>query len=367
MGATGRVACELCLHLRKRGYPVTVMTTGPEAKTDEAKNLTVIRLKTAAPKGIWSYQKIQKAMVKAALKLPPHDIVISMTDPPLLAMAGATIAKKMRAKHIHWAMDLYPDLLPVMGKSIPSVIYKFIKIRMIRAIKKADAIVPISQCMRRYMTHQGLPRQAMRVIENWPEIYLKEKEDAPAPPLFSDEKFRILYAGTIGLAHDFDAVIQTAAYLRTKNPEIEFVFTDRGRGAAALKERVKRHRLSNVRFIKPLPNKKLSMLTESGDIHLITMKKASAGKLFPSKFYTACATGRPILFVGPKECDIHNKIEHFQCGRSVRNHDHKTLIRCILYYRNHAKAWFEAGENAKKAVANPPSLKQWEDLITELS
>ena len=117
-GATGRVACDLALHLRAKGHPVTVITTATTPKTDKAKNLTVIRVEgNQRPESAWEYYRIYRRMASAAKKLPRHDIVISLTDPPMIAYAAHKIAKKMNAKHIHWVMDLYPDLFPVLGKT----------------------------------------------------------------------------------------------------------------------------------------------------------------------------------------------------------------------------------------------------------
>ena len=82
-GATGRVACDLVLHLRKVGHKITVLTTASTYKHDKAKNLDVIRLEAnPKPEGIMDYLSIARAMKKKAKKLPRHDIVISMTDPP---------------------------------------------------------------------------------------------------------------------------------------------------------------------------------------------------------------------------------------------------------------------------------------------
>ena len=307
LGATGRVACDLALHLRKSGHKITVITTSNTAKTDSAKLLDVIRIEAKQnPETAHDYIKISKMMTKAAKKLPRHDIVISMTDPPLMAINGQKIAKFMRAKHIHWSMDIYPDLLPVMGKSIPSWAYKIAQKSMHRALKKSDAIVPISACMARYMAHLSLPRHKMHIIENWPDKYLLEEDDEPTP-LLDGRKFRILYAGTIGLAHEFETVLNAAKYLQKTAPDVEFIFTARGRGQKDLDVAAKNMGLTNIRFLPPQPPKKLASLMASGDLHLVTIKRGAAGKLFPSKFYSALAAGRPILYIGPESCDIHKK------------------------------------------------------------
>jgi len=351
------------LHLRRQGHQVTIITTAAKATMDQAKNMQIIRVAaTQKPQGVWEYYKILRKMKRAARALPPHDIVISMTDPPLQAMIGDHIARRMQATHIHWAMDLYPDLLPVLGKQISPFLMNLAQNRVQRALKRADYIVPISACMERYLTRQAIPKQKMHRIENWPDHYMKEDIES-AQPLLDDSKFRVLYAGTIGLAHEFDTVISTAIYFQKTDPDIEFLFTARGRGFPILERKVKQAKLRNIRFLPPQPSKKLSALMQSGDLHLVTMKKSAVGKLFPSKFYTACAAARPVLFIGPSSCDIHQKITQYQCGATIRNGESRLLINAITHYKNNAEDWFAACNGAADLLKNHDPLSQWTELI----
>ncbi len=357
------------MHLRKSGHFITVLTTGVMAKVETAKRLKIIRVKSEQkPEGIFDYLKITRALKKEAAKLPAQDIVISMTDPPLLAIAAYKIARHLGAKHVHWCMDIYPDLLPVMGKNVPKFAYRIAQNKMLKTLKKADALVPISKCMARYMAHQTLPRHKMTIIENWPDAILSENNNEDtSDSIFKEQKFRVLYAGTVGLAHDFGTVIKAAKILQRSNPEVEFVVTKRGRGIEELQDKIKLHGLTNIRLIKPQAYKKLPQFLAEGDLHLITMREEAVGKLLPSKFYNACAVKRPVIFIGPKECDLDYKITRHDCGISVRNGDGKALTNAILTYLNNAKEWFKACDNAGKVLSNHHHLQEWEKLIQDLS
>ncbi|PCI00028.1 MAG: hypothetical protein COB76_04370, partial [Alphaproteobacteria bacterium] len=364
-----RLACDLALHLRAKGHPVTIVTSAINPKTDTSKNLTVIRVEgDDKPNGAWAYFKILKRMERAAKKLPRHDIVISMTDPPMLATVGDRVARSMRSKHIHWAMDLYPDLLPVLGANIPAIIQKIIHYKIYNAVKKADALVPISECIAKHIAKNTTTKQSV-TIENWPERSLLKQEECA--PFFkdTDQKFRILYAGTIGLAHDFEALLSAATYFKKHSPEIEFVFVGGGRGLSALEKKAKDRALFNIRFLSHQPTEKIKSMMEGGDLHLVTIKDRAAGLLYPSKFYSACAVGRPIIYIGPKECEIHKNIQTHQCGASIRTTDSQALIKSITEYRNNAKMWNDHAQNAKTIIALSPNknLKQWDDLIAHLN
>jgi glycosyltransferase involved in cell wall biosynthesis len=288
-----------------------------------------------------------------------------MTDPPLLGVNGHRMAKRMHAKHIHWIMDLYPDLLPALGRQVHPYLYKIAHYKMQVMMKKADMIVPISNCMARYLSHNAVARNHMKVIENWPNKYLLEDAD-DSQSLLDDSKFRILYAGTIGLAHEFDTVLSAAAYFQKMDQDIEFIFTARGRGYSAFEKKVKEKGLTNVRFLPSQPSKKLNALLNAGDLHLVTLKKSAAGKLFPSKFYSACAAGRPVLYVGPTSCDIHRKITQHHCGATIRNGEGRLLINAIENYKTNPDDWFMACKNASAVLGDHRPLEQWAALIDSL-
>ena len=371
-GATGRMACDLALHFRKQGHHVTVVSSAPEPKMDTAKNLSVIRVQgDKMPQGAVQYFRILKRMYKAAVRLQRHDFVISMTDPPLLARYGHKVARKMGAKHIHWAQDVYPDLFPIIEKPLGKFAYNYIEGKTHHALKAAHGIVAIGKCMAKCMTHKSIPRRTMHVIENWPEADLMGGDQEVESSLFKDDaqKFRVLYAGNIGLAHDFTAIMKVAAYCQKKHPEIEFVFVGKGRGLDALARTKAQAGLDNVRFLPPQPQKSVKGMMQAGDVHLVTMKERAAGLMVPCKFYSSCAVGRPVIYIGPEASDIHSMINHHQCGVSLRNNDHQGLARAILDYRRDGEKWFAACQAAKTVVQGAPAnrFKQWDDLIASFA
>lgn len=283
----------------------------------------------------------------------------------MLATVGHRVAQSMKAKHIHWAMDIYPDLFDTLGVDLPRLVKRYIHRKIYGAMRAADAVVPISECMARHLTYNAIPRSNIKVVENWPEAaLLREGQHSPR----ETDKFRILYAGTIGLAHEFDIVLKAAQHFQKNAPEIEFVFVGGGRGRDALRAKVKGKNIANIRFAKHQPKAKLKSMMESGDIHLITMKDTAAGLLYPSKFYAACAVGRPVIFVGPKECSLHDVIHKKECGASIRNQDAQSLIKTITDYHDNADLWHGHAMQSKSVVGQAPhkNLTEWDNLLSSL-
>ena len=94
-GATGRCLADLANRFAARGWRVTVLGGGDAALSYGAPGLppklTVVR---AGPSGGGAttrsidYVFVLGRLLVAALNLPRHDVVVTLTDPPLLAVIG---------------------------------------------------------------------------------------------------------------------------------------------------------------------------------------------------------------------------------------------------------------------------------------
>jgi glycosyltransferase involved in cell wall biosynthesis len=371
-GSTGRLMHDLARHFVKAGHTVTILST-TDGKASNAKRGAIAIQRVAGVndpgfrgwlKGIW---RLYRAMVKA----PRHDVIITMSDPPMLYLAGHWAAKRSKSAHIHWCQDLYPDLFPVLGFPVPGYALGLAHRVGRKALAACACVIAISRDMQRHLVRTGLDIRKTAVIENWPDQELvaplmpgasgpvvaqKELPDNKVlrdRRLYSDpsgQKFRVLYAGSIGRAHPIDAVIAAARILHKAQPDIELVFVGKGPGFEQLAQARAAHGLDNIRLMPPQPRAALKALMESGDVHLITMRDEALGLLLPSKFYAALGVQRPAVFAGPAESDIARLCTHYGCGRVVKPGDAKGLATAIALYRTDADAWFSAHEGAGRAL-----------------
>jgi len=221
-GATGRLLRDLTRAFARQGWHVTVVTCGLEASDCYEKGIRVIRVKGPAnPRGTLDYMRIWWKLFFAALKQNKRHVVVSMSDPPLLAVAGLLVAKLRRSYHINWCQDLYPEVLPSLG-----ITYSDFWMRTFTSLRRwamngSDKVIVNGRCMAKYLTHKGGgDARKVAVVPNWPDLELIDPEvletlseseaecnvpeDAQPPRPFDKQlktrpRFRILYAGNIGL------------------------------------------------------------------------------------------------------------------------------------------------------------------------
>lgn len=372
-GATGRMLYDLAHGFAEKGWTVSVLSSSPGGGRREDAGVHVREIKTkSGGRGMVSALWLLIRFTLAGLLAPRHDLVVTMTDPPLLVLAGRLIAFVRRAKHIHWCQDLYPDLLPVLGARVPDFAFRRADLASRAALCSCDRVVAIGRCMARRLTGMGVDPRRIAVIPNWPDSGLVSMDEGAAGQgravsrrrramaagsarpwhmLVRDEapKFRILYAGTIGRAHPVQTILDAAAILASTHPEIEFVFVGEGEGHERLAAERARLGLSNIRQLPWQPEEALRALMESGDVHLISMKHDAAGLLVPCKIYSALAVARPCILVGPLHCEGAKVIGDYRAGAVIPQGQPALLAQAIVRYRESSAEWFAAHEGAARA------------------
>lgn len=381
-GASGRVLRDLALEMARAGWQVTVLTTGEKTFSENDGGIAVYRVKaTQSPKGFFSYARILAKLYFAAMKQPRHDLVITMTDPPLLVTIGRWFAKRKHCSHMHWCHDLYPDLFPSIGVKMPDFVMKSLSRTARRSMNKSGKVIAVGRCMAKYLAHTGVETGRISIIPNWPDqeivdtnrgvsndVRMKANVANARPPeqLIRDTspRFRVLYAGNIGRAHPMNTILEAAEALSI-HPEIEFVFVGDGPNHDRLAAERARRELQNVKLLPYQPASKLKDLMESGDVHLVSMRDDAAGLLVPCKFYSALAAARPTVYIGPDDTEVARIIKDYGCGAIVPQGDGQTLAQAILYFRSEPNAWFDAQQGALEAAQECRPVKSILSIMKE--
>ncbi len=365
-GASGRVLRDLARSFAREGWSVSVVTSGSRAVTERDGSIKIVRVKgRQKPGNIFVYAWLWLKLLIAAARQPRTDLVVTLSDPPMLASVGKIVKKIRKNRHIHWCHDLYPDIFPALNVYIPHFVMNFLKNSAQEALRDADKVIVVGRCMAQNLTRSGMDARDITFIPNWPDHELLKPPkvangngsvlpEVNGSKPFEDQikggqKFRVLYAGNIGRAHPLECILDAAQILDEQNADIEFAFVGDGpRFDYISRERVRRG-LDNIRLLPFQPQNRLREVMESGDVHLISVKEDACGMLVPCKMYSAFAVGRPSIFVGPQESEMGMVIDDFHAGSIVPQNRPDQLASVILQYRMNAEIWFSAHEGALQA------------------
>ena len=290
------------------------------------------------------------------------DVVLVLTTPPLIAALPLLFRRFSRYRVILWSMDVYPDLAFELGVIKPGSLVGRLLSRFGRTVlSRADKVVALGETMASRLTSLGA--KSVAVVHNWADekaITAQIGVDRPERAQWGwTGKLVILYSGNLGLAHEFETVLNAARQLETNMPNVLFAFI--GVGPRLEETRRAASGLRNVEFREYVERNRLAGSLSAADVHLVTLRPRMPGLLVPSKIYGILASGRPTIYVGPSEGEIHDILREGRCGATVPNDDPAALISAIREYSydpfrrdeegKRARALFEARFTKSKAVA----------------
>jgi colanic acid biosynthesis glycosyl transferase WcaI len=249
------------------------------------------------------------------------DVLIAKTDPPLLSLLAAPIARIKGAELINWQQDVFPEVASQLGANpLPRWLDRGLRRLRNASLRSARVNVLIGSRMREHFIAQGIPAEKLCVIENWAD----DRAIVPKPTdasgirreLGLGGKFVVCYSGNLGRAHEYETMLAAAETLRL---ETAFVFVIIGGGAKteSLKRAVAARMLDNFRFLPYQPRESLADSLAAADVHLVSLLPALEGLIVPSKVYGILAAGRPVVFIGDSNGDCARIVLDAQCGRVV--------------------------------------------------
>lgn len=355
-GATGRCLADLAERLAAFGWRVSIVADGPIQDVAAPPGVTLHRTGRSVPEGerpdARAYLDSLGRLAWRALRLPRHDVVVTMTDPPLLARVGPLLAARHRAVAIHWSQDVYPALLPHLGVRLPAPLFAMLERSMTAALRRHDAVIAIGRCMAGRLARAGVPEERLTVLPNWPDPRVRpvpRETNGFRSGLGLDGRFVVAYSGNLGLAHPMDGILEAAAALREGNPAVRFLMIGSGRGHAALADSARRLGLDNMLFQPWQPADRLAESLSAADLHLAVMAGAAEGLMVPSKLAGALAAGRPCLFLGPSGSEAAQRLSG--CGAVLDPADGAALARTIQAYAADPKRCAEEGARAAGVAA----------------
>lgn len=362
-GATARIIQDLAEVLAER-HQVTILTGRPSYDPEERPaprlqrqgNLTVRRVPSTAfhrrrmagrLANYLSYLAL--AFFRALLFRPKPHVIIAMTDPPLVCLAGALAALVRRSLFVYNIRDIHPDMALAAGVVKPGL-FVFLWERLHRwSMRRAHLLIVLGEDMKERIVSKGIdPRRVVVVRDGARPLPPPDAGQHPAvAEIRGGSPFVVVHAGNLGFAGAWDTILEAAR--RLKGEEIEFVFIGDGAVRPALEQ--KANGIGNVRFLPFRPPDLLPYVLASADLHIVTAREGLEGLVVPSKLYPILMAGRPVLAVTPRESDIARLVQQHRCGLVADPEDPEGVSRAILWARRHPD---ELAEMARCAGAAGP-------------
>lgn len=345
---SARIFSDLAEHLAAEGHRVTVFTGNRMIRSEELladhelwHNVNIERFSRPNFSQGGNFRRLfnsgilQLKWLRALRqRRREFDAVIIGTDPQFAYMMFPLIRLINRKMiNIHWAFDLYPDVILADSPGWMRFLASFTKPLAYLSYRHVDVMADIGGCMQQKLAKYG--HRATRItLTPWA---LVEPRQIPAPDpitrqkLFGNAKIGILYSGTVGHAHDITPFIRLARACREQKHDVAFCFAGYGNqyqkqiGLLTPED-------SNITLAGFASEEELELRLAAADIHLISLRDNWDGLVVPSKFFGALAIGRPVIFSGSSQSCIKEWIDQYQLGWYLNHDNGQTIVDQLACY-----------------------------------
>ena len=325
--ATAQLLTDLAEAQAARGLDVTVIASHPGnprvPRNEVHRAVSIIRVGSSRSKSRGVAAKAVDfatfhlaAVIRLFLEVRRGDCVVAMTDPPLLGVGVAMVAALRGARLVHWAQDIYPELaIELSGQRW----LRFFRPLRDWAWRRADMCVTLGADMASVLATAGVPPEKIAIAPNWAPAGVKSTPLSAAADLRREWKFEgkfvVAYSGNLGRVHDLEPVLSLAEAMRG-DERVAFIFIGTGAQRLSLQALARQRGLSNVQFHPPQPRTRLAETLAVGDVHFVTVLPGCERYVYPSKLAGIAAVGRPVIFIGPRNCELARVVREGGFGRA---------------------------------------------------
>ena len=230
-------------------------------------------------------------------------IFVFQTSPVTSAIPALFLRWLKGAPLLLWVLDLWPESLAAVGAVTSPRLISWVG-RIVKAIyRRSDRVLVQSRAFVPNILKYGGDSARIRYFPNWAEPVRQHHGDkgeslAAAPELEPyANTFNVMFAGNIGEAQDFPAILAAAALLRDEFPQLRWLIVGEGRAAVVVREEIKRLRLGDCFILLGrFPLERMPALFRGASAVLVSLRREAIFSMtIPGKLQSYLSAGVPIL------------------------------------------------------------------------
>jgi colanic acid biosynthesis glycosyl transferase WcaI len=268
-----------------------------------------------------------------------NDLVLVVTNPPVLPFAIALACQLKRAKCSLIIHDVYPDLAVAAGKlKDNSFLTKLLARLNVRLYRRMARVFVLGRDMQaKVMSKLNKRPERVVIATNWADLDIIEprprSDNALLQELGLSDKFVLQYAGNMGYPNDIETIVETAVLLR-ENADIHFLLIGSGAKRTFVQSAIERHRLANVTLLEPRPRHDQVNFLNACDVALIALVSGMKGVSVPSRTYNTLGSGKPIIAISEPQSELALVVEEEGIGWVVPPGEPNKLVTAVLEASN---------------------------------
>lgn len=309
----------------------------------------------------------------AGLRLDRPDVVVALTDPPIIGLAAYLAARRFRVPFVMSYRDIFPEVARLLEDFHSPAVERMLLVVNRFLARTADRVVALGETMRqRLIDGKGADPARTVVIPDWADC--SEIVPGPRDTGFSrahglTNAFVVMHSGNIGLSQGLETLVEAAALLAEAR-DVQVVFVGDGVKRPSLEALATARALGNVRFLPYQPKGALSESFGAADVFIVSLKPGLAGYIVPSKLYGILAAGRPYVAMVEPASEVTAITRKYECGLLAEPGDAQGLAQQILTLRRDPDLAVRLGTNARRAALDfdrPAQVRAYHEMFVELA
>jgi len=377
MGAPSVRVHQLARHWVEHGHEVTVLTGFPNhptgrvhpgyrgriwrlISTEHMDGVRVVRTwLLPRPNGrAWERMLTAASFMASACVTGPtlsrFDVAIA-TSPQLLVGVAGWWRRFVRGTPLVFEVrDLWPESIVGVGLSSEGSLFVRCLRRLARFLYgQADHVVAVNDAIRLHLERtEHVPAGKLSVIPPGVDTtaFARPADRSRVRGRWDvDGKFVVSYVGTHGLAHDLEVVLEAAAELRQRAPDVLLLLVGEGADKHRLLRIAHDRDLTNVRFESQQPLAEIPGILAASDVCLASLRPSPVFETaVPTKLLEYMACERPIISNVPGEAA--RLLAESGAGRTIPPGDASALVDAILTLRGDPRARAAMGQQGVEFV-----------------
>jgi glycosyltransferase involved in cell wall biosynthesis len=225
------------------------------------------------------------------------DVILTTSPQFFTNFAGMGLSRLKGKPWIFELRDLWPDSIRTVGALRNTAILNLLEKIEISFYRRSRKVIALTPAFKRNLVMRGISAEKIEVVPNGVDshkFHPQTKDRSLIEALGLQGKFVIGYIGTHGMAHGLDFIVSSLKEIKDRN--IHFIFIGDGAEKGHVLALAKKLRLTNVKFLDPIPKDEVPRYLGICDVALVPLIKAETFKtVIPSKIFEASAMQRPIL------------------------------------------------------------------------
>jgi putative colanic acid biosynthesis glycosyltransferase WcaI len=322
----------------------------------------------AANYATYLFESLREGLAAAA-----PDVVLSMTDPPIIADVALLVARRFGVPLAVVSQDVFPEVAIELKRLENPVVIGLLRAAIRAYLEQADRVVAIGETMRRRLEHKGAPADRLRVIPNWVDSSIltpcpRENEWAREHEL--DGRFVVMHSGNVGWVQDLNALVRAATFLRDLD-DLTIAIVGEGSRRLELLALAELLETDAVRFLDYQQRAVLPLSLSAAHVHVVGLARGLSGYVVPSRLYGVMAVGRPVIVAADSDSETAQIVERIGAGVVVEPGRPELLAAAIRRAYDGELDLEEMGRRGREYVVAEAdrnvAVGRYRDLLLELA